>query len=565
MTDPQNDPPGSGNIMALYASLWRLLRPDVRGQGRALWTAFLISFFSIGASFCAPFFLAALLDKALPGRDRALFLVYAGAVLASLAAFLCCSLLRTYCLSSASERVFLSLRNRLFERILKRPNRFFALHDNGDLITRVSCDTEQLSLLVFDYVYATLNSLCMIFLFLLLMMAWEWPLGLYSALSLPCYLLLLNLLQKPLGQAAARARKALSGQNETLLDLLSGVREIRFFQQHERAGRRFQAAAETFTEANIRSVRIGEWAFNSMESFSRFIALLPFLLGGWWVCAGTASFTVGTLIAYNLYMTYIAYGMEVINVGVTKLAQAAPLLSRAQEILEDPEETWAPAASGTEIVESTHIEFRAVNFGHTPARPVLRDFSLVLEPGEKVALMGPSGAGKTTVIDLLTRQICADSGEILFGGRPIADYRLSVYLLHFAYVRQNPYLFKTSVFENIAAGWYGVPPDVVQEAARQVRLHEVIQRLPQGYDTVLGADGVALSGGQLQRLALARALVRDPAVLLLDEFTSSLDRDTEEAILDELFSTFRKQTILCVTHSQAVASHFSRVVRMEKQ
>jgi ABC-type multidrug transport system fused ATPase/permease subunit len=139
-----------------------------------------------------------------------------------------------------------------------------------------------------------------------------------------------------------------------------------------------------------------------------------------------------------------------------------------------------------------------------------------------------------------------------------------LYLLHFGYVRQHPYLFRTTARENIATGWYDIPLDVIISAAERVRIHDTIMGLPNGYDTIIGRDGIELSGGQQQRIALARALVRDPAILLLDEFTSALDRATEEEILDDLFTSVHEQTIICVTHSPSVASRFDRIVRLVK-
>jgi ABC-type multidrug transport system fused ATPase/permease subunit len=548
----------------MFVALWHLLKPDVHGHGRILLAAYLVSFLSLGASYCLPWFLSELLDKALPRRDLWLFFQYGGAMFVSLAVFLGCSLLRTYFLSYASELIFRSLRIRLAAAALKKPMSFFKRYETGDLITRISNDTEHLSLLVFEYVYAGLNSVTMIVIFVALMLAWEWHLGFYTVLALPCYAFLLSLMQRPLYRAALAARGKFSEQNETLLDIISGVREIRFYQQFQSASERFAVAAGGYTHANIRSVRIGEWAYNLMEFFTRFIVLMPFLLGGYWICSGRSSLTVGTLIAYNLYLTYIAYGLEVINVGVTKLAQAAPLIARLQELLDYPGETFFQSASINEIGDTTRIEFQSVAFSHGPTMKLFKDFSLTIEPGEKVAVMGPSGSGKSTLIDLLTRQILPQEGQILFGGRPLETYSLGFYLLNFGYVRQKPYLFKTSVRDNIATGWFDTPLDVIMEAARRVGLHEAIMSLPNEYDTIIGSGGVDLSGGQLQRLALARALVRDPAVLLLDEFTSALDSQTEEGIIQDLFKNFDRQTIVCVTHSQSVARHFSRIVWIEK-
>jgi ATP-binding cassette subfamily B protein len=194
---------------------------------------------------------------------------------------------------------------------------------------------------------------------------------------------------------------------------------------------------------------------------------------------------------------------------------------------------------------------------------VLEGFSLRIEPGEKVAITGPSGAGKSTLVRLLLRFLLPSSGELLFGDRPVQDYDLGFYCTFFGYVSQSTHLFGLPIGENIAMGWYGVPEERIREVAGLVRLDPVIRRLPEGYDTVIGSGGTRLSGGQEQRLALARALVREPEVLVLDEFTSGLDREVEDAILDDLFRVFADQSILCITHSESVAARFDRVVRLD--
>jgi ATP-binding cassette subfamily B protein len=550
--------------VSLYSRLWLLLKPDIAGNGLRFSVAYLMALGSIGASFCAPWFLSAMLDTALPNGDTGLFYRYAAAIIISLAVFFFFSLLKTIFLTKASERIFCSLRTRLVATLLKKPMRFYSKFDTGDLITRVSNDTEHLSLLVFDYVYASLYGLTLIFLFVALMLVWEWRMGLYTALSLPCYLLLLYFMQKPLCMAANMAREKFSLQNDTMLDILAGVKEIRFYQQFQSTNRRFSDAANLFTTANIRSVLIGECAFNSLELFARLIAMFPFLLGGYWICHRSTSISIGTLIAYNLYMTYIASSLEVVNVGLTKLTQAAPLITRIQEVIAFKEEVADESNNTGDSPDSTRLEFRDVCLSHDGNKKVLKDFCLAIEPGEKVAIMGPSGSGKSTLIDLLTRQLRADSGQVLFGGQPVSDYSLPLYLMHFGYVRQHPYLFRTTARENIATGWYDIPLDVIIAAAERVRIHDTIIGLPNGYDTIIGRDGIELSGGQQQRIALARALVRDPAILLLDEFTSALDRATEEEILDDLFTSVHEQTIICVTHSPSVASRFDRIVRLVK-
>jgi len=427
-----------------------LLRPGIRKHSRGLALAYLISLGRICASLAISYFLGEMADHALPHRDVERFTLYGVSIGLCLVLFYVSSLVGTWFAGRTLEHLYHDLRNRMVATVLGKSARFFREHENGDLITRISHDTESLSVLSLDYFFPNLQHLTMVLCLVLFTFSLEWRVGLYVLVTLPIYIALMSFFQRTLSRAARTARERLSEQNGTVLDILAGAKEIRLYQQLPEAARRFGEAADRFAEANIRSACIGEWSYNTMELFARALTTLPFLVGGF------------------------------------------------------------------------------------------------------------------LIIDLLTRHVVPGKGVILMDGRPIESYNLPLYLLHFACVSQTPYIFRTSVLENIAAGWYDVPRDIIVDAARRVGLHEAILRLPQGYDTPLRAEGTTLSGGQRQRLALARALVRDPEVLLLDEFTSALDRATEEALLDDLLAGFRNQTILCVTHSEAVASRFDRIVHLAK-
>jgi len=553
-----------GGLTCLFRSLWKLLKHGVRLQKKDLVLSYFLSLAVAAALFAGPYFLSKLLDNALPLRDLRLLYLYVGGFLVCLAVYLACGILRSYCLVRASERIFLDLRSRLLATIIRKPLHFFSKHESGDLLTRISNDTDNLAELFPDYIFSILSGLSMIILFSIFILAWNWQLGLFTILSLPCYIGILAVIRKPLSSANARAKHALSNQSDVTLDLLAGTRDIMFYQKIRDADKRFLAAAEKYTAAITRAATIGEWAFNATAVFTRLMAAAPYVLGGYLICRGNQSLTIGALVAYNLYLGYIAYTLEELTVGIAKLSQAEPVIGRIQEIIDFPEVENRPARGMDILPSSTRIEYRNVDLTYPAGRQVLRDFSLAIEPGEKLALMGPSGAGKSTLISLLSRQLKPDHGLILFGGRPIEEYGLAQYLQYFAYVRQQPYIFKMSVKENIAIGWYHIPDDVIIDAAKRVGIHDAIAQLPDGYDTVMGMKGIDFSGGQRQRLALARALVREPEILLLDEFTSALDHKTESEILDDIFASFRKQTIICVTHSRAVAGRFSRIVPIDK-
>lgn len=243
-------------------------------------------------------------------------------------------------------------------------------------------------------------------------------------------------------------------------------------------------------------------------------------------------------------------------------AQVLPSINRIEEMLEFPEISGEEEMSLEDVPPVSDIEFKDVSFAYSPTRDVLNNLKLAIAPGEKVAIMGPSGSGKSTIVQLLLRFLKPTHGSILFGAKDISSYPLAFYLSYFAYVRQETHLFRQTIRENISMGWYGVPLKDIRRVAALVRMDEVIEKLPQGYDTVFGQDGLNLSGGQKQRLALARALVRDPAILVLDEFTAGLDRQVEEEILEDLFRVFQHQTIICITHNKNVAERFDRIIHL---
>jgi ABC-type bacteriocin/lantibiotic exporter with double-glycine peptidase domain len=545
--------------------MWYVLRDGMRRYRAQLLIAYAIHMTAWVAILSEPYFIAQILDKALPAASLPLFLRYASGFFLCLAVHLLCAFGRPIYLWPATEGIFLELRSRLVSTVLNKPAQFHARHETGDLLTRISNDTETLALYLSERIFWMAASMLMITGCIGFLLIWNHLLGLLALLSLPCYAALLAVTRGPLSRAALRARRKLSEQNAVLLDLLAGVHDIRFYQQARPGAARFRSAAEEFTRANVRAARINDWAVGGNDVFCELVSFMPFLVGGLLICMRIGGLTIGTLVAYNIYLVNIMIALSQLLAGITCLSRAEPILGRIRDILEEPEERRPEAREIGLVPDQPRIEFRDLSY-HPPGRnAVLNGFNLIIEPGEKIALMGPSGSGKTTLLDLLARRIAPTQGEILFGGRTIEQYSLALYLYHFAYMTQRPHLFRVSLRENIAMGWYHIPEDVIVEASRHVHLHDTISMLPAGYDTVIDDHEGGLSGGQKQQLLLARALVHEASVLLLDEFTSALDHQVEEMILDTLFEAFPSATIICATHSDAVARRFSRVVHLPKQ
>ena len=510
-----------------------------------------------------PWLLQQMIDEVLPARDISRVIIYGGLIASAL-------VIRSFLwgihiarLAGAVERVFYKLRCRLMTSVLHKNHLFFNTHSEGDLITRISSDVELMATTFFEKgLNATLQFL-IAFVIAVTIMIWYWQLGLVSIISIFGYALMVKKLNAPLGKLSSAVRDALSKLNSSAIDLIDGEKEIRFFRQQNEMVGLFSKNADNYRKTNTKLLKFTWITLNITESTGLFIGIIPFLFGGWLICLNyDPTLTTGVLFAYYTFvvnmMVTLYDGVE----GITRFSNARPVLERIDQVLEWDEEQIEGENAGHPLPADESVEFRNVSFSYPGGKDIIKNLSLKVEPGEKVAIMGGSGSGKSTLLSLLLRFQKPTDGEILFGGVPVDKYPLQFYRSNLGYVRQDTHLFRVGMSENIAFGWYDVPFDQVKAVAKLVQLDDLIEKMPEGYKTVYGEKGVEMSGGQKQRVALARAIIRDPAVLILDEFTSALDKKTESEILTMVLRIFKSQTIICVTHSPEVSERFDRIVRL---
>jgi len=558
--------PNRGHSLAyLLRTLWAFLSKEITGQKKNLVLAVVFTLLSIGVTLLAPYLLEIIIDEILPEKDTPLLFIYIGLLIAAyLIAFFLGSLQIRFAVR-ASENIFHALRNRLVTRILNKPTGFFSKFLSGDLLTRLANDLEFLSEFFYQYLFRSFSAGLFSTVIIIVLLVWNWKLGLVALATIPLFLLYISKTHRPIASRYKKTKENLSAQNDVLMDLLYGVKELKFFQQEERGFKRFDNSSRAYTDSMVRAITFTDGARSGIDFIGILVTLIPFIVGGLFITLGDPEITIGMLVAFFQLLTILTAQMLFVFMGATKLAQFFPGLQRLKEIIDFPEDRRIEAVHVQDTPDSTEIEFRDVSFAYPASKDVLRNFNLTVQPGEKLAIMGSSGSGKTTIANLLVRFLQPSQGVILFGGKDIREYSYPLYLSFFSYVSQDTHLFRQSVADNIAMGWYNVPQNRIEEAAAVVRMHDYISSLPRKYDTILGEEGVDLSGGQRQRLALARALIRDPEILILDEFTSVLDREVEQEILEDLLRIFRKQTIICITHSPTVAARFERVVRLSNQ
>ncbi|MGC9364174.1 MAG: ABC transporter ATP-binding protein [Fidelibacterota bacterium] len=525
-------------------------------------SSFILTACSSAVVLLGPYLIKQIIDKVLPAKDIRLLGRYVIALVGSYSVAFLIWCLQTRFSVKASENIFCKLRVKLIDSIMHKPVKFFNEYASGDLVTRFANDLEYISTFFYENLIRSLAFGLFSSILIIVLLAWNWQLGILSLITIPLLLIYISKTHNPIAERSGFARRKLAEQNDSLLDILAGYKEIRFFKQEKRLLAPFKKTADNYTDAAIRANTFTEFTRIGIDILGMLISFLPFIIGGLLVCLGNNKITAGLLIAYYQILTILTGQVLFSFMGITKLAQVLPVLERIREITDYPVESETGEMGISDIPESSEIIFQNVGFAYPSGKNVFMDFNLTVKPAEKIAIMGTSGSGKSTLSLLLLRFLNPTSGRIFFGGKDIRDYALSFYLSFFSFMSQDTFLFKQSLVENISLGWYNVPMEYIQAIAKMVRMDKIIESLPDQYQSIVGQNGLSFSGGQKQRLALARALIRDPEILVLDEFTSALDRDVEQEILTDLLNVFQNQTIICITHSLTVAEKFDRIVRL---
>ena len=470
--------------------------------------------------------------------------------------------LRGVLLERAGQRLTLDLRLRVYERLQGQSAAYFATRRSGDLLARLTADVNSISDVLVRGTDAVLANLLRVAGVAAIFIALQPTLGLIVISPMLLVGLLLWRYNRTVRPVYRAARQHLGELAARLADNLGGLRVIQSFAQGGRELAGVRALADRLYDEQVAAVTLRSRAF----PVARFIATLGnvLMLGGGVYFILRGEFTLGGLLAYRGYGRYF-FGPIDDLVGINDLIQQASAAgARIFELLDAPVAVAdAPGARPLPAPARGELRFEQVSFGYDPARPVLRDVDLHIRPGERVAILGPSGVGKSTLLALAARLYDPDSGAVRLDGHDLRGITLDSLRAHIAQVQQETYLFNTTVLENLRYGRPEASEAEVEAAARAANAHGFIGELPQGYATVVGERGVKLSGGQKQRIAVARALLSAAPVLLLDEPTSAVEPESEALILAGLERLMAGRTALIVSHRLSLARGADRVLVVE--
>lgn len=441
------------------------------------------------------------------------------------------------------QRVERDIRQELYVSLLGKSMTFHSLQPIGDTMARATNDVREVNFFFSPGLNLVVGSAIFMVMPLVLAPRYHPSLVLTPSLFIVGYFLALWQYLHELSPITGKVRKSFGQMNSRLAEAIDGIETVKGMAQEENEIQRFNDNARTYRDATIRQGNV-EARFVPLlllvlaEAGSLFHSLYLFDLGLLNVGEVVAFFGLIQLFGFPTFTSLWAYSQ--VSLGVAGARRILELINRENNL----DQNLAGYARGMRGA----IEFRNVSFGYNDGEPVINDVSFAVEPGQTVAIVGQTGAGKTTLVKLVNRTFDVTDGKVLVDGLDVREWNLEALRRNISMIEQDVFLFSRSINENIAFGNPGSPISEVEKVAKAAQVEEFIHEFSDGYETIIGERGVTLSGGQRQRLALARAFLIDPKILILDDSTSAIDSATEDRIQRAIFSAARGRTTLIITH-----------------
>ncbi len=548
------------NMGGTLKRIWQFMR----GERKRLY--FIISLVVVTSllSIVGPFLVGRIVDfyfipREFDGLFRILMILLASYVLLSVTTFI-----QAFLMVGLSQRTIYNLRYHLFEHMQELPVTFYDKRQHGELMSRMTNDIETLS--------QTMNSSFIQFTTSIVTLLGTFSVMLYlsplltflTALIIPILIVSVRFITKRTGPLFKMRQRRTGEMNGYIEEIVSGQEIVKVFSQEERAVQNFEVRAKNLREVTFWANLYSGFIPKIMNMLNNISFTIVAGAGGILALTTNGVVTVGTIVVFAEYARQFTRPLADLSNQLNQVLSAIAGAERVFQILDTPAES-----NDGKITDKTiegHIEFKDVTFSYSKEQhhPTIKNLSFEVNSGESVALIGATGAGKTTVMQLLARFYETDKGQILVDGENIKDYSRSNIRSQTAFVLQDPYLFEATIRENIRYGRMDATDDEVVEAAKVANAHDFIMSLEQGYDTVLDLDEGFISQGQKQLISIARALITDPAILLLDEATSSIDTITELKIQESLERLMKGRTSIIIAHRLNTIKAVDRIFVLEQ-
>jgi ATP-binding cassette subfamily B protein len=521
---------------------------------------------SAGLSMITPFLLRAVLDTAIPDRDTTLLTALVAGMVAISIATSALGVAQTWMSNAVGQRVMHDLRAAVYRHLQRLSLAFFTRTRTGEVQSRIANDIGGVQNVVTSTATSIVSSVTTVLATIVAMFALDWRLAVFSLALLPFFVWL----TKRVGRERKRITTERQGRLADMSSLVEESLSVSGILLGKTMGRapeladRFTRESADLADLEVRSRMAGRWRMASVQMTFSIMPALVYWFAGWSMAHGSAAISIGTVVAFTTLQTRLFFPLQsLLSVGIdiqTSLAlfhRIFEYLDLPVDIAEREHPVELPSVSG-------EIRFEDVSFAYdADGPPTLEDIDLVVAPGTTTALVGETGSGKTTLGYLVARLYDATGGRVTIDGVDLRDVSFASLAQTVGLVSQETYLFHATVRENLRFAKPDASDEELEEAARAAQIHDLIASLPEGYDTVVGERGYRFSGGEKQRIAIARTVLRNPPVLVLDEATSALDNETERAVQEALDRLAEGRTTVAIAHRLSTIREADEIVVLD--
>ena len=535
-----------------YKRLGAYIKPYKKAVFKTLFVIILANL----ASMLGPYFTKIAIDQVIPQKNLSLLLVLGAIFLFSLVIIGWCMRYRIYAITEIGQDILKDMRFSIFEHLQKLPFSYFDSRPHGKILIRVVNYINTLSDLLSNGLINLISDLFNVIITLIFMLFIDVKLTLYSLLLLPVLFVMVLFIQGKQRKAYQELSNKQSNLNAYIHDSISGIKITQSFAREDENFQIFNEVSEEYRQSFMKAVRVQYLLWPAVQNISVITTCFIYFVG---IRQLGVSVTTGTLIAFIGYINN--FWNPVINIGnfYNSLITATAYLERIFETMDVvPEIQDAPHAIALPPIKGT-VDFQHVYFRYEEGKNILTDVSFHIEPGQTIALVGPTGAGKTTIINLLSRFYDVNEGAVKIDGYDVRDVTLRSLRKQMGVMLQDTFIFSGTIIENIRYGNLAATEEEVIQAAKIVRAHDFIKDLKDGYETVVEERGSTLSAGQRQLISFARALLADPKILILDEATSSIDTKTEELLQEGLQQLLKGRTSFIIAHRLSTIKNSDKI------
>ena len=547
---------GKGKIISKFS---RYVIPEKK----SLFVCMLLSVAATALSLAPPYITKIMVDDVIPAKDSAMLVTVLVALLGIYILQYVMNGLRSYKLRLAGDRITLNLKKDIYEKAQYLPLSFYDKISTGSVINRVNSDASVIQTFIMKITQEAVVQAFTLVGLIIIMFSMSWKLALFSLIPVPVVVFAGRLFGKIIGPKYMRLWRRNASISTVLANSIPGVRVIKAFTNEEQTIKKFERYCDEWYKED-KKVAVPAAIFPSVITFLVTCgSIVVWFLGGQMVITGNSEISLGLLVSF---VSYASMFYAPINFFANMSDSYQNTLASAEKILDivdaEPENNFGKGNTLERM--KGKIEFKNVNFAFDRSKKVLSNINLTIEPGDIVGIVGTTGSGKSTLINLLMRYYDDYDGEILIDGVNIKDVDMKYYRDSIGYVQQEPLMFRDTIFNNIAFGSGRVHVEQVIHAAEVANAHGFISKLPDAYDTMLGERGVGLSGGERQRVSIARAVLKNPSILIFDEATAAVDSETEHLIQGAIERLISGRTTLMIAHRLSTLRKANKIVVVDK-